>query len=153
MNSNQKTLIETAGGVSHDGLWLLREADLRRANLSTADLSEANLSEADLRWVKLSGADLSEADLRGADLRWANLSEAKLSEANLSGANLRGAIGIAQVGPEAIELLLNFCRIVAADHSKLEMDTVDSACGTAHSQTNPGLERRSEHCLPNPRVY
>ena len=38
-----------------------------RANLRRADLSGANL-----RW-----ADLSEADLRGADLRWADLSGAK----------------------------------------------------------------------------
>ena len=42
----------------------LRRADLSGANLSWADLYRAKLSEA-----HLSGADLSEANLIGADLR------------------------------------------------------------------------------------
>ena len=77
-------------------LWLDRDengsranlsgANLSRANLSGANLSSANLSSADLRW-----ADLRWADLRWADLRWANLSSANLSSANLSGADLSGA--------------------------------------------------------------
>ena len=74
----------------------LREADLRRADLSGADLREANLrgadlSEADLSGANLRGADLSEADLSGANLRGADLIRADLIRADLSGADLSGA--------------------------------------------------------------
>ncbi|EPC4718900.1 pentapeptide repeat-containing protein [Listeria monocytogenes] len=64
----------------------LSYADLRRADLSGANLRGANLSYADLR-----RADLSGANLRGANLRRANLSYADLSYADLSCANLRVA--------------------------------------------------------------
>jgi len=88
------------------GEMIVKRADLRRANLSDANLSmanlrQANLSDANLIGADLGGADLSMANLIGADLRRANLSEANLrgadlrqadlSEANLSMANLRGA--------------------------------------------------------------
>ena len=69
----------------------LREADLREANLSGADLREADLRRADLSGADLRRADLSGADLSGADLSGADLSEADLREANLSGADLREA--------------------------------------------------------------
>ena len=65
--------------------------DLRGANLSRADLSDANLRGANLRGANLSRADLSDANLRGANLRGANLSRADLSDANLSRANLSDA--------------------------------------------------------------
>lgn len=69
-------------------------ADLSKANLCWANISNANLSNAKLYWAKLSGADLSwaklsNADLSGADLCWADL----------SGANLYGAKGIVRLGP------------------------------------------------------
>lgn len=51
-----------------------------------ADLSDADLREANLRRANLSGADLKEADLRRADL-----SDAKLGGANLRRADLSGA--------------------------------------------------------------
>ena len=80
----------------------LIEADLRKADLSGAYLSGANLRRAFLSDAILSGAKLREANLSGADLRKANLSGAKLSEAilieailseaDLRGAYLRGAI-------------------------------------------------------------
>ena len=69
----------------------LSGADLRGANLSEADLSGANLSGANLSGADLSGANLSGANLSGANLRWADLSEADLRGADLSGADLRGA--------------------------------------------------------------
>ena len=74
----------------------LRRADLSDANLSGADLrgadlSDANLSGANLRRANLRGANLSGADLRGADLSDANLSGANLRRADLSDANLRRA--------------------------------------------------------------
>jgi len=55
---------------------LKAEADLRYANLRSA-----NLSSADLRYANLRSANLSSADLRYADLRYANLSYADLSYA------------------------------------------------------------------------
>ena len=74
-----------------------KQANLSGANLSGADLSEANLSGANLSWANLSeanlrGANLAGADLSEANLSWANLAGANLSWANLSEANLAGAI-------------------------------------------------------------
>lgn len=50
-----------------------QRANLRYADLSSADLSYANLISANLRYADLSSADLSYADLRSADLRSADL--------------------------------------------------------------------------------
>ena len=63
----------------------LSGADLSDANLRCANLSDADLSDADLRRADLSDADLSDADLRRADLSDANLSDADLRRADLSG--------------------------------------------------------------------
>ena len=62
----------------------LSEANLWEANLSKANLSEANLWEADLSEANLSKANLWKADLSEANLSKANLSEADLSEADLN---------------------------------------------------------------------
>ena len=69
----------------------LHRADLSGANLRDADLSDADLSDANLRGADLRGADLRDADLRGADLRGADLRDANLSGADLRGADLRDA--------------------------------------------------------------
>ena len=79
----------------------LSNADLRRANLSEANLSDADLSRADLSRAKIFVADLSRAkmlftnlisaDLYGAKMVGANLSGAILGRANLYGANLSDA--------------------------------------------------------------
>ncbi len=69
----------------------LRGADLRRANLSYADLSDADLRRANLSYANLRGADLSDADLRRANLSDANLRGADLGGADLSDADLRRA--------------------------------------------------------------
>jgi hypothetical protein len=66
----------------------LTGADLSRVDLTGANLSGANLTLADLSRANLSGADLGDADLRGANLSGANLTLADLSDADLSGANL-----------------------------------------------------------------
>ena len=71
--------------------WLDNKEDGVRANLSYANLRSANLSSADLRYANLRYANLSSADLRDADLSSANLSTADLSYANLSSANLSSA--------------------------------------------------------------
>ena len=74
----------------------LRYADLSSANLRSADLSYANLRSANLRY-----ADLSYADLSSADLRYANLSYANLSSANLRYAdNSELAIAMTRILPD-----------------------------------------------------
>ena len=83
--------IVTYGAEGRDDL---KKVDLSRANLSFVNLHKADLSEANLSEADLSSANLSSAILRGADLREANLSGADLppfSSANLSSAILRGA--------------------------------------------------------------
>jgi uncharacterized protein YjbI with pentapeptide repeats len=73
----------------------LREAVLRRMDLSGANLRDANLRKADLSASKLVGADLRSADLFGANLVGADLSgRADLSSSDLRGANLQDVIGL-----------------------------------------------------------
>jgi uncharacterized protein YjbI with pentapeptide repeats len=69
----------------------LRDADLRDADLRNANLRSADLRSADLRSANLRGADLCSANLRGADLCSANLRDADLRDANLRDADLRDA--------------------------------------------------------------
>ncbi len=69
----------------------LSSADLSDANLSHASLSDADLSYANLNGTRLSHADLSHASLNGANLSHADLSHADLSHADLFGADLFGA--------------------------------------------------------------
>ena len=69
----------------------LTYADLRDAELTGANLTYANLTYADLRDAELTGANLRGVNLRGADLTDANLRDASLINADLTGANLRGA--------------------------------------------------------------
>jgi len=66
----------------------LRSADLRYANLQYADLRYADLCSADLCYANLQDANLYSADLRYADLRSANLRSADLRSADLCSANL-----------------------------------------------------------------
>ena len=66
----------------------LSDADLSEANLRGANLDGANLSDANLRWAHLSNASLFQADLSDADLSWAFLIDANLNEATLRDANL-----------------------------------------------------------------
>ena len=89
----KKILSEHSKWINGDGgeRANLRRADLSGANLRWADLSEADLRGADLRWADLSGANLRGADLSEADLRGASLSGAELRWADLRGANLSGA--------------------------------------------------------------
>lgn len=71
--------------------WARGEDGGERADLSDADLRNANLRGADLYNADLSGANLYNADLCDADLRGAYLCDADLYGANLRGANLCGA--------------------------------------------------------------
>jgi len=72
------------------------EADLSNANLSNANFTYADLSNANLTYADLSNANLKDvyflnANLEGANLEGANLEGANLEGANLEGANLEGA--------------------------------------------------------------
>ena len=92
LKNHQKWLRNEEGGIKANlSSADLSGAELRCAKLSGADLSGANLSSADLSGADLSSADLSGADLSSAELRCADLSGAELRCANLSGAYLSGA--------------------------------------------------------------
>jgi uncharacterized protein YjbI with pentapeptide repeats len=67
------------------------QPDLREANLSRANLSDAMLNGSDLSDADLSGANLSRANLHAAKVTGANFSRINLTEANLTAADIRGA--------------------------------------------------------------
>lgn len=69
----------------------LSRANLRRAKLEGADLTNVNLSRAELQGANLEGAHLDKANLYWTNLEGANLRRASLKEANLSWTNLSGA--------------------------------------------------------------
>jgi hypothetical protein len=85
----------------------LRDANLSGANLSRADLRDANLSGANLSGANLSRANLRDANLSGANLRDANLSGADLMDANLEGADLRDAKGVSAYASTPLMMLLD----------------------------------------------
>jgi len=70
----------------------LTGADLREANFTKANLSGANLLGANLRDANLSDANLTEANFTKANLKDANLIRGNFTKSNLSGANLNGAV-------------------------------------------------------------
>jgi uncharacterized protein YjbI with pentapeptide repeats len=69
----------------------LTSANLSDVNLSLVNLSGADLSDADLSNTNLFGAELPDANLFSADLRDANLHQADLSDAYLLSTDLRNA--------------------------------------------------------------
>ena len=71
----------------------LSDAILDRANLTGADLSRSDLSTSQMHQANLSGANLAEANLMGADLSEAGLAQATLNSANLDQANLNQVNG------------------------------------------------------------
>ncbi len=106
------------------------KANLSSADLSWANLSSANLGSADLRW-----ANLSSANLRWANLSWANLSSANLRWADLRWADLSWAKGF---GPESIglppankSLLRQVCEQVVSAPESLNMHEWHT-CETTH---------------------
>ena len=79
----------------------LSNMDLKRINISGANMSVLNLSGCDLREANMSGAKMSFTILKNADLRRADLSHvtmvgAKLEGSKLAGANLSSAIMVSQ---------------------------------------------------------
>jgi len=69
----------------------LRNANLKEVNLAGADLFGARLGEANLSEAKLRYAELREVDAPGAHFDHADLADAKLSDANLPDASFAGA--------------------------------------------------------------
>ena len=72
----------------------LSGADLTFAGFSGADLAFSNMSGSCLTWAHLTDADLSKAELSGADLYDAQLRNANLTGADLRGADLRNVFGM-----------------------------------------------------------
>ena len=70
----------------------LRSADLTRAQLSDAYIRHANLARAWMPHCSLERAQLNNTDLRQANLQGANLSNAVLRDAHLQGADLSRAL-------------------------------------------------------------
>ena len=66
-------------------------AVLKKTNLSSANLSNADLEKATLTSANLESANLSEARLSGANLESANLKNANLEDVSISGANFDNA--------------------------------------------------------------
>lgn len=66
-------------------------ADLRNSSLIGADFTLANLNSANLRGTALDRSKFFETDLRNTDLEGASLASADLSAASLDDADLRGA--------------------------------------------------------------
>ena len=102
-NTNQRTgVIEVNGGTYTIGPF----ADLRGADLSNANLGDANLRRADLSYANLEGAYLGNANLEGADLRYADLRGANLFRSDLEGADLGSLLrGVSKGNYDEIEAL------------------------------------------------
>lgn len=64
--------------------YLLRSADLDRANLNGADLTNDDLRDANLTKARLIGTNLTEANLTGADLSGTYLNDANLRDATVT---------------------------------------------------------------------
>jgi hypothetical protein len=101
LNDLNVSISERQFGRAQGGPIDLSLADLRRALLDQATLTEANLAGAilidpDPSDARLENADLRDANLSGARLAYAKLRDARLDGANLCGADLRLAEGLSQ---------------------------------------------------------
>jgi uncharacterized protein YjbI with pentapeptide repeats len=107
---------------------------LQKADLQGADLSDANLRNADLLQTDLSGANLTGADLRGATLGFTDLSGASLTGANLSGAIFEAAIfsGAFLIGADLSGTDVRF---------GLTQEQIESAIGDRSAKLPPRLHR------------
>lgn len=88
--ANPKHLERLKQGIGAWNQWR-KEAPEEKPNLSSADLSRANLAGANFYATDLFKADLSNSFITGADFRRANLNRAYLVGSNLSRAYLMGA--------------------------------------------------------------
>ncbi|MFH7028607.1 MAG: pentapeptide repeat-containing protein [Heteroscytonema crispum UTEX LB 1556] len=96
---------------------LINRADLSRATLNRANLSSARLVGANLSSAQLVGADLRGTVLENASLTGADLGEANLKEANLFAARLGRAI--------AIGTQLSFANLTKTDWQGADLSGAD----------------------------
>ena len=90
----------------------LTGADLYDADLSGADLTSAVLSYANLSYAEMSFSNLTGAYMISANLYGANLTDSNLTNANLTNANLSDA-------------LMNYANLSNADLSKANLSNAD----------------------------
>ncbi|MBD2250393.1 heterocyst-specific glycolipids-directing protein HglK [Nostoc parmelioides] len=96
---------------------LMTRSDLSRATLNRANLSNARLIGANLSSAQLVGADLRGTVLENASLTGADLGDAKLQEANLYGARLSRVI--------AIGAQLSFANLTKTDWQSSDLSGAD----------------------------
>ncbi|MBD2604184.1 pentapeptide repeat-containing protein [Scytonema hofmannii FACHB-248] len=106
-------------GVGEDGRWDTYDDSI--ADLSGAQIKQANLSDANLSRVLMIGTDLRRATLNRANLSNARLVGAKLGSAQLVGADLRGAVleNASLTGADLGEAKLNEANLYAASLSRV----------------------------------
>ena len=95
------------------------KANFHQAVLSLAVLTTAKLSECDITWARLNLANLAGADLRKAQLDHSDLFRTNLSGADLSGADLRYASLIETIFNGAN---LNNCSVYGVSAWGLQLD-------------------------------
>jgi uncharacterized protein YjbI with pentapeptide repeats/uncharacterized RDD family membrane protein YckC len=106
-------------GVGEDGRWDTYDDSV--ADLSGAQIKQANLTDANLSRVLMIGTDLRRATLNRANLSNARLVGAKLGSAQLVGADLRGAVleNASLTGADLGEAKLNEANLYAASLSRV----------------------------------
>lgn len=130
----------------------MRLAQLAGADLTRASLVGANLSLADLR-ADLSGAELRNADLRGADLTDATLIRADLADADFTGATMvRTTLTEAQLEGARFQNVIT--REVAASPGIAEVGTRLRASTVEEPEGGVSIQIRVEcpHCGQPQRV-
>lgn len=91
INNEKKQSLDLSNADLKNYQFTPGKIDLKNANLSGADLTNANLENMDLTNADLSHSNLTNAKLKGAILANANLSYAKLTAAYLEKTNLTKA--------------------------------------------------------------
>lgn len=69
----------------------MSEADMSGANMRRADMIGANMREANMRRADMHGADMSYANMCDANMNWADMCRANISNADMRDADISGA--------------------------------------------------------------
>jgi uncharacterized protein YjbI with pentapeptide repeats len=134
----------------------LREADLSRVNLNRAMLMEAHLEGSDLKEAFLMSANLYGASLRGADLSGTFLNNAVLWEANLVGASLNDAV-LWEANLREADLSganLSGAALMGADLRGADLSGVDLSGATGCSEAQLAADKSLKGAtMPDGRPY
>ncbi|AFY71493.1 pentapeptide repeat protein [Thalassoporum mexicanum PCC 7367] len=132
------------------------EISLMGADLSGANLTQANLNQVSLYNADLSGANLTQANLVGANLFNANLSDANLNQANLErgklyNANLQNA---SLVGAELHGTNLTSAKLTGAwiEQWQINSDTKLDGIDCQYVYVGQDSERQGQR-IPNDRDF